>query len=473
MLSQPRNLYILSFGELCERFSYYGTQSILILFLTTVLLFSDNDSYTLYGLYTTMAFGMPLLGGMLADRFLGQRKAIIVGGILLILGNLLLVIPDLKAFCLGLAVSLVGIGLYKPSTTSLIGQLYKKDDSRRSQGYTLFYVYINIGATLGSIMYGIAAQQWGWRYGFLLSAVSVGISFAVFLKNARYFEGLGRTPTIRPIQRYMVYVLIGLACIFFGGLFYYPAIANYCLLGVAIILLGMGARMLANHTDFDRTRLLALLILGLFGVCFFAGSLQVLSSVNLFINRHVNHTIGGWEIPTQFFTALYPFFVIVMAPVLMRVWDNLAAKGKEPSVPGKFCLGLLLCGVGLGCFAWAAQYAVDDTNSLLPLIGIVIGNLCLSTGELALTPAMLAAISQLAPMNLQSTMMGAWFILIAFAGYLSSLLAKFSGEISSAIQHSVEGTQIYGEFFLTLAVGMMVITMGLFMTRAWIKKLMQ
>jgi POT family proton-dependent oligopeptide transporter len=470
--SQPRSFYILCFGELCERFSYYGTQSILVLFLTTVLLFSDDHSYTLYGVYTTLAFGMPLLGGILADRWLGQRRAILAGSVLLIIGNLLLVIPDLRTFCLGLAISLMGIGLYKPNGTSLVGQLYKKEDSRRSSGFTLFYMYINIGATVGSIIYGLAAQTWGWRYGFLLSAISIALSLIVFLKNSQHFAGIGQSPELKRSHQLLIYLLIGVGCVLIGLLFYYPSIANYCIaaLGVAMLLLFL--RMLMTHLVFDRSRLLALLLLGLFGTCFFTGSLQVLSSVSLFINRHVNHTIGTWEIPTQFFTALYPLFVIVVAPVLMHIWSTLALRAKEPSVPTKFCVGLLLCGLGLGCFAWTASYASTDSTSLLPLMGIVIGNLCLSAGELCLIPAMLAAINQLAPINLQSTMIGAWFMLIAFGGYLSGLIARLSSE-STILQSSVEGTQLYSHFFLTLSVSMLITTALLMISTPWIKRLMQ
>ena len=179
-LSQPRGFYVLSFGELCERFSYYGAQTLLVLYLTTKFSLTDDKSYSLYGAYAAFSYALPVLGGLLADRLLGLKKTLIIGGLFLIAGNLLMSIPHLNAFYAGLSLTACGIGLYKPNSSSMIGKLYGVQDDRRESGFTLFYIGMNIGATISPFVYGLAGK-WGYHYSYLFSAAILFVGWIFFL----------------------------------------------------------------------------------------------------------------------------------------------------------------------------------------------------------------------------------------------------------------------------------------------------
>jgi POT family proton-dependent oligopeptide transporter len=448
---QPKSFYILSLGELCESLSYYGLQAIFVLYLSKVYLYSDNRAYSLFGVFVTLAFSAPLLGGILADRLIGRRQTIILGAISLIIGNLLLSITNFKFFCLGIANIIYGTGLYKANCTSLIGTLYKKNDTRRLRGFTLFYMATNIGAMAGPLIYGFT-QKLGWGYGFIFSAVSISISLIFFLKQ--FPDDLVEIKTVKVLllPYYNLNRLIYLAQIsvtlLLGILFYYNVMTEDFITIFIITMIVILVISLLKKVDNNHGRILSLLILCFFAMIFFAITLQVVTSINLFIQRNVDRNLGGWNVPTVMFSALYPMAVITMAPLITGIWQKLSILKKEPSVLVKIFFGLVLAGVGFICFALAATESISF--HYYPLALIVIGNLFLGTGELCLMPSILSAISRFAPKSLTGTLMGALFLFIAFAGYLSSVIAKLSTYIHppiSILMTKNSGAFIYSQFF--------------------------
>jgi len=471
-LSHPTGLYILTFGELCERFCYYGTQMLLVLYLTKVFLFNDSASYSLYGAYAAFAFALPVIGGVLADRLIGFRHAIIAGIILLIIGNLLLATSSYAIFCLGLAISLTGIGLYKANSTTLVGLLYAEHDPRRESGYTLFYMGLNIGATLGPIVYGLIIRQFGWHIGFIFSAVILVINLICFLyKNATHFA-------IQTIEKNnikltswlhynLLYIGIAATCWLISLLLRHAELFSNFIIIFTVIALAYLIYGAIKQPAIYRNRIFALIIMFVFITCFFAASLQVGSTINLFIDRFVNRTLFGWEIPALIFTSLYPFFVIVMAPLLGKLWQTLAVYKREPAITGKLLIGLILASVGFCCFTGATlQY---HSTSYLALIWIVAGNACLGIGELCIAPPVFAAISRLAPANLRGTIMGSVFLFVAFGGYLSGIIARLQPRMDTLAATDVTA---FRSIFIDIIGLTLLVTVILIIIIPLIKKLM-
>jgi POT family proton-dependent oligopeptide transporter len=470
-LQQPQGFYVIAFGELCERFSYYGAQTLLVLCLTKVFLLNDGLSFSLYGAYATFAYALPVLGGLLADRLLGLKQTIIIGGLLLIIGNLFMAAQQLNSFYIGLALTACGTGLYKPNSTSLIGKLYSGEDAKRDSGFTLFYMGMNIGATLSPFIYGFT-KQWGYQHGYLISAFLLLVSWLLFLiknyRNKLIIQQIQINSQKQCLAYLLIFVVVGLV----GLLFLYPMLLNNFLLVFAVAALAILFLTAFKREKTERNRLLGLLILGLFGMCFFAASLQVGSSINLFIDRDIYRTLWSWQIPTIMFTSLYPLAVIIVAPFMAIIWSYLANRNKEPTVSVKLGIGLLLAGIGFVCFMAAALSSEQTTMGYLPIMWILLGNLALGTGELCLMPAMFSAISRLAPEDLKSTMMGVWFLFIAFGGYLSSVAAKLSTHQSVAISPFLSDA-IYSHAFVKVSIAAFLIAGLLFTLTPWIKSLMK
>ena len=442
-------MYILAVLACFVSFSYYGTENIIVLYATQVLSFSDAKSYSLFGIYAALIFGLPVLGGIIADRFIGLRRAVVIGAVLMIVGNLILLIPMADTFKLGLVFSVCAIGFYKASTAGWIGTLYPKDDHRSEGAFTVFYVAMNIGATISPIIYGLQIYHWKWSVGFAVSALGVVISLIFLLKSKHTSEKVEQR-TARHIT-IIFSPLILLAVV--GFLFFYAEFFKEFIGALAIFLIVYLTILLWHRSKAEKFKILLLLLLFIFGMCFFAASLQVGSSISLFINRDVHRMVLGFTIPTVMFSSLYPLAVIVMSPFIRMLWTGLASIKKEPALPTKIAIALVLGGIGFLCFHWTSSHSVA---------GIVLGNFCLGTGELCLMPAVLTAIGHFTEHSLKATMMGIWYFFIAAGGYLSSLVAKWSS------QGKVSFT-VYSSSFLKIALVLLIIAGVLFLLSGWFR----
>lgn len=418
--SQPKGVYVLLFLDMWERFSYWGLQSLLVLYLVKHFLFSDTKSYAFFGAYTALTYVASLLGGIIADRFWGFKKAIILGAVLIIIGNSILAFPERFALYLGLSLIIGGTGLIKPNNVSQLGALYSKNDSRRDRGFTLFHVGSNIGGIMGPIVYGFVSVHYGWQIAFIISSLGVFIGLVIYLAYGFLFkdsslEGYRMTGGFVSIVYIVVVGVLGL-------LLLYPEWTGHLLDVVGLfILLGLGVLIYQANSS-ERQALILIVVMVCFCLFFFALLFQCSTSLILFIERFADRTILGWAVPASAFVSLQPFFVVLLAPLLVRLWSILGSY--EQSSLGKMVIGLLFASCSFLFFMLAAQEA--NRLQRVSLTWIVLGNILFSLGELCIVPPTLATIARLAPVKLRATLTGFFYLTLSFAGYLASLLANLT-----------------------------------------------
>ncbi len=426
---QPKCLPIIFFMEMWDRFTYYGVLSILVIYLTKHLDFTDNSAYTVYGIYSSLSYMLPIIGGFLADKWLGYGRSISLGIILIIMGCFVLMVNGASYLYTGLSFIICGIGLFKANNASLLGAQYQLNDVSKESGFTLFYVGMNIGAILGPIIFGYIALRFGLDYGFALCAIGMLSSLILFRVAKRYFQDC--KSTAKPNRISSVSIILGITITISVILIFFKYTSIFSGL---ILLFGLGTLAYLIKTCFQqhrskRNKLFALIILNLFSMFYFACSLQVSSSMLLFISRDVNTHLmmGNINIPTAAFASLEPIFVILAAPLLSPLWVYLNRSSSIPPIIIRTSLGLFFAAAGFIIFAIAAS-KLSHVSFNYPLYGIILGNFILGAGELCIGPALISAVTYLAPTSLRGTFMGFWYLSIAFAAYLSSLLAKLTSD---------------------------------------------
>jgi proton-dependent oligopeptide transporter, POT family len=442
-LGHPRGLFVLFFAEMWERFSYYGMRAILVLFLTKHFLFQDDPAYAIYGAYTSLVYITPVIGGFVADRFLGARKAVLAGGVFIATGHLLIAAVEgpagelgwyLNGFYLGLAFIIIGTGFLKANISVLVGQLYPRDDIRRDPAYSIFYMGINLGGWAGPIICGILGETVGWSYGFGASGIGMLLGLVVFVVFRGELKGAGEPPSVAVLRAPMI-----------AGLSREAVIYGAAAAGVAVIWLliryqdAVGAtliafalctfayilwRAIATLGPTDRDRILAALFLIALCPLFWALFEQAGSSLNLYTDRSVDRTLLGWEVPASVFQSVNSLFIIILAPLFAWLWTVLARRGLEPSAPFKFGIGLILVGAGfLVLVAGAAAYS----GSLTPVIFVFLIYLLHTMAELCFSPVGLSNMTRLSIATMAGLMMGAWFLATAAGNFIASIIARATG----------------------------------------------
>ena len=399
----PKGLFLLFSTELWERFSYYGMRALLVLYLTAQttaggLGWTQADALKLYGIYTGLVYITPLIGGWLADTFLGQRRAIVIGAVMMALGQFTLALPHAmfsgfvdQVFYVGLALLIAGNGMFKPNISTMVGDLYEQGDHRRDGAFTIFYMGINLGALLAGFVAGAAAAKWGWQAGFVAAGIGMLISLLIqALLSQRYLGDIGRVPAAQraAAQR--------------------------------------SAAQKAPLTKQEVDRIKVILVMGLFTIIFWAGFEQAGGLMNLYTQNYTDRMLGGFEVPTAWFQSLNPFFIITLAPLVAAIWVKLGKR--EPSSPVKFAMGLLFLAVGfLFMIGAVLQQGGDETvkTSMFWLVGAFLFH---TLGELCLSPIGLSMVTKLAPLRLASLMMGAWFGFVALANYAAGMIGSYVGE---------------------------------------------
>ncbi|OGT05807.1 MAG: hypothetical protein A2103_04930 [Gammaproteobacteria bacterium GWF2_41_13] len=469
-LQKQNSIHLLAFCEFWERLSYFGLLTIIVLYLTNVFLFSDERSYTVYGIYLALSFSFPVIGGMIADRLLGCKNAILLGGLLLIIGNSLLFIQQIYFLYMGMALCIVGAGLYKTSSTTLVGKFYVSNAGEHGSGFTVFYAVMNAGAVAGPVVYGIIAHFLGWHYGFLLGAVGILIAL---LTQTFLLKSNDVDPPKKNIYSAFMLTLCCLIGLSFAVilLFLHPQLFERFLYCFGILVLLFIIFIAFKKTAQERRHIFGLILLNCFCIFFFAASLQVGSSLSLFINRDINRVVFGWQIPTTLFSALDPFFVVLAAPLLTMLWNFLRARQREPYSSTKLSIGLLMACLSFLCFYGSATVSLSEATGHFDTVLIVLGYFLLGSGEMCLTPSILTAISQYCPNDIQGMIMGSWFLSIAFAGYFGSLLAKFSDHQSGISVTKVQSIQIFQHSFLATAAITLAASISLFFLTPLIKKI--
>jgi len=467
---QPKGLYMLFFAEMWERFSYYGMRALLIFYLTQHWLFNDGKSNLIYGAYTSLVYITPVLGGYLADRYLGQRKAVLFGGILLALGHSLMAVegvggqndPTINVFWAALAFIIVGSGFLKANISVMVGQLYKLTDIRRDGAYTIFYMGINLGAAVGTILVGYLGQTIGWGYGFGLAGIGMLAGLAVFVLGKKALRGSGEAP--RPLTKGTEMTLYGVgfgAVAVIWALVQYQGVIQNLLIVSGLGLLGYVVYEAFKLDKHARDRIFAILFLIALNPLFWGLFEQAGGSFNLYTDRYVD--IGG--VPASLFQSINPIYIILLAPIFAGLWVALGKRGLEPSAPAKFGLALAQVGLGFLVFVWGANSVGPAVAT--PVLFVFLLYFLHTTGELCLSPVGLSAMNRLAPKFMASLIMGAWFYMTAVGNFVAGKIGEATG--GEGGEMSKDATlAIYSKIgWVTMGVAVVVLLVSPF-----IKKLM-
>jgi len=406
--THPKGLYILFFTELWERFSYYGMRAILVLYIVAKtdnggLGWSNTEALALYGWYTMLVYVMSIPGGWLADRVLGQKKAVLFGGILLVAGHTILAFEGIGFFYTGLSLIILGVGGLKPNISTMVGGLYKQGDPMRDKGFTIFYIGINIGAFLAGIVVAFIAQVWGWHYGFGAAGVGMFVGLIVYLMGQKHLTTVGNL-----VKREK------------------DSLSEDV--------------MRKPLTKIEKDRVIVLLLSFLIVIVFWGAYEQAGGLLNLYANKLTDRNLLGFVIPAAAFQSVNPAYIILFGGLVASFWVKRRIKGKEESSIFKMAIGNIIMGLGFVLMVGAsAQSQVSSTgeviakSSMLWLLGAY---LLFTIGELCSSPVALSFITKLAPVKYASLMMGIYFAMTGFGNKLAGLLGEAAQQFGD--------TQIFG-----------------------------
>lgn len=392
LFGHPVGLFILFFTEMWERFSYYGMRAILVLYLVQAttdsnpgLGWTNGEALALYGWYTMLVYVASIPGGWIADKFLGQKKSVLYGGILLVAGHSILAIEEYWAFYTGLGLIVAGVGLLKPNISTMVGGLYKQGDIRRDKGFTIFYIGINIGAFLSSLIVGYVGEVHGWHYGFGLAGIGMALGLIQYLVGQKYLKNVG----------------------------------NF--LGVSENAAEKEA-MKKPLTKIEKDRIIVLMISFLLVIIFWGAFEQAGGLMNIYAKEKTNRMLMGWEVPASWFQSLNAMFIIFLGTTVAGYWAKKKLQGKLSTSLFKMIIGLIIMGTGFFFMSAAAsQFEADGSSAMYWL---VLAYLLHTIGELCISPVALSYITKLAPLKYGSLMMGIYFAMTGFGNKLAGWLGE-------------------------------------------------
>lgn len=397
LFGHPVGLYILFFTEMWERFSYYGMRAILVLYLVAEatsgnpgLGWTNAEALSLYGTYTMLVYVASIPGGWIADKFLGQKQSVLVGGILLVLGHGILSIEEMWAFYTGLGLIIAGVGMLKPNISTMVGGLYKQGDIRRDKGFTIFYIGINIGAFLSSLIVGYVGEVYGWHYGFGLAAIGMLLGLIQYVVGQKHLKYVGNNTnkSIDPEE---------------------------------------AAAMKRPLNKIEKDRMIVLFISFILVIVFWGAFEQAGGLMNIYASEKTNRMLLGWEVPASWFQSLNAMFIIIFGTVVAAYWAKRKLKGKVSTSLFKMCLGLII--MGMGFFFMTAAAAQFNSDGASAMYWLVLAYLFHTIGELCLSPVALSYITKLAPLKYASLMMGVYFAMTGFGNKVAGLLGESASDL--------------------------------------------
>lgn len=402
----PEALFILFLTEMWERFSYYGMRALLTLYLISEISkgglgWTSAEAGQLYGLYTGLAYVTPLIGGYLADRFLGHRAAIFIGGIIMAIGHATLAIDLMPAFYLGLILLVIGNGFFKPNISSLVGQLYPSGSPIKDSAYTIFYMGVNLGAFLGAITCGYLGENIGWHYGFGAAGIGMSLGLLVFYFGRYKLGEIGKKVIVNTNDNLIE--------------------------GIEL-------------TSVEKDRLKVIAALSFFSIIFWVAFEQAGSSLNIYAYKFTDRTIGdsNYEIPASFFQSVNPLFIMLLAPLFSALWLRLSESNNNPNGPLKFALGFIFLGLGfVALVIGASSIPKGATSGSAHLMWLVLAYLLHTMGELCISPVGLSFVSKLSPFKFVGIMFGIWLFASAIGNYISGFLSGFIDQLAEEQSLSV------------------------------------
>ena len=436
----PIGLRTLFLTEMWERMSYYGMRALLVLYMTGAVTgfnpglgWSQIESQAIYGIYSGMVYFMVVPGGWIADNILGHQKAVLIGALIIALGHFTLAIPIEQTFFLGLIFVVLGTGLLKGNISTIVGQLYEDQDDKRDSGYTIFYMSINIGSTLGFLICSYLGEKIGWHWGF--GAAGIGMTFGViqYIKHRDLLGDAGMHPNEmsddkrKKLTNYLKVSLVGMFMVIGAGLlgfftidprFFAEQFAYFLTIiaGLYFIYLFLFAGLNAA----ERKNLILLFLLFIGAAAFWSGFDQSAGSLNIFARDYTDLSIAGYEIPVGWLQFANPVIVVLFAPIFAGIWAQLARKNLDPSLPIKFAIGLLFMALSFLVMIVAVKIALE--SSPVGMQWLLLTYLFQTWGELALSPIGLSAFSRYGPKRYMGQMFGLWFLASAIGGVLAGLL---------------------------------------------------
>ena len=455
LFGHPRGLAVCFLTEMWERFSYYGMRALLIFYLTQHFLFSDQSASSIYAAYISLVFITPGVGGLVAYRYLGSVKAVILGSVLLVAGHLGMAIEGsqavevtvrgesliqrdplyLQIFYFSLALIIMGVGFLKANISTLVGSMYEREDPRRDGAFTLFYMGINAGSFLGAIACGLLLQYKGFSWGFGAAGIGMLFGLLVFIRGHHLFGSAGRPKDPAVLQQKIlpglsretiIYILAFIGVLLCWQLIQIPPLVGG-LLGMTLIAMTLTvvAYSFIKCGPIERNRMLVCLFLMSYQVIFWSLWEQTGSSLNLMADRNVDRVVFGLELPAAMFQSVNAFFIIMLAPAFNIFWLYLSRRGWEPSTPTKFALALIQLGLGFLFLVYGASTASDPTQ--IALIWLVLLYFLHTTAELCISPVGLSMTTKLSVPNVAGMMMGCWFLAMAGGNYISGTIAAMTG----------------------------------------------
>ncbi len=492
----PMGLSTLFATEMWERFSYYGMRALLVLFLVSGIDaggfgLSREEAYTIYGVFTFLVYVTPLIGGILADKLLGQRTTIYIGGITMAIGQFLLAYSAINSgdidvrqfwFYAGLGTLILGNGFFKPNISTMVGSLYEDNDPRKDGGFTIFYMGINLGAFIAPLVAGYLGENVAWEYGYLASGIGMLVGVVWFIFRAEKTLGhIGMPPKSEPSRTVLtvgdwskiaIYIvaLVGGTIGFMTAWGSFSTTAQNTIMQVVGIVGGgyLLISIIRGTESADQwKRVGVILILAFFNIFFWVGFEQAGTTFNIFALENTNRIVFGFEIPASWFQAINAIFIVCLAPVFSLLWVWLGKRNLNPKTPFKFAWGMMLLSLG------AAIMAIADTISnggaemvkVSPL-WLTMVYLIFTIGELCISPIGLSMITKLSPPKLISTLMGVWMFSFAAGNFGASQAEKLSGAVEVAIGQPVN------VFWFVSAITA-IATICLFLLGPWLSKMMK
>ena len=439
----PRGLSTLFFTEMWERFSYYGMRALLTLYMTSKAVdgglgFSEAYSSAIYATYVSSVWYLPLVGGWLADKFLGARRAVLIGGIVIACGHYSMAIDSLPTFYAALLLIALGTGLLKPNISTMVGQLYEPEDKRRDSGFSIFYMGINLGAFISPFVTGFLAQSAffkrvitgmgmnpakAWHWGFAAAGVGMTIGIIQYVLGGKRLHDAGKKPTreskAKSAGQNLDLITISLSVVgaLLGAGFGYRydsgwvSVPFWTVCGYFIGYLGGTTRLLKGD---ELKRVLVIFILVVFSIIFWMTYEQAGSSMTLFADRLTRNAVFGWAFPSSWWQSVPAIFVIILAPIFAFIWQKMG--DRQPSSPAKFAFGLLFAGIAFSVITLAASFTGAGRVSPWWLVVVYFIQ---TLGEMCLSPVGLSTISKLSPVRMVGLMMGVWFLSISIGSYIA------------------------------------------------------
>lgn len=472
LFGHPVGLYVLFFTEMWERFSYYGMRALLVIYMIAQANHKDGpglgwtelEAYQLYGWYVMLVYVVSIPGGILADKVLGQKKTVMLGAIILVLGHGTLAIEASWAFFVGLGLIILGVGCLKPNISTMVGGLYKKGDIRRDKGFSIFYIGINLGSLLATSIVGVVVAKWGWHAGFGLAGIAMLLGLVVYVFGQKYISHVGNKPTIEdkkedvsivkifsnifksPVQLAIFVVLLAFS-IYVGftkdGVDHWGYGALFIFLSFVVGLMMMIFKSL--ETQILKDRFLVLLLSFLLVIVFWGAFEQAGGLMSVYTEQKTDRMLFGWLVPTPMFQGLNAGFIILLAVWVANIWAKRKLKNKEASSLFKMATGTIIMGLGFVFMIFAVREY--EANGSSGMYWLVLAYLFHTIGELSSSPVSLSFVTKLAPVKYASLMMGLYFAATGLGGKVAGVLGEKSSE--------------FGEYAIFTGIVIFTVTFGL------------